>query len=226
MTQESRVVQGSQSKHPRTGPGEGWCRSQGCTNQALGSWGACPGHCPCVPQGGDPRVLALQWKGCAFSMFSMSKPSWSPKPAWNGWMERMEPHFLGCSSFTSHPRAVPPMSHPISPSGPNIAPKAEEGAALCALGRRAREGPRHPTLLHPGPRSRPEPQPSRTPSHQRWASRGVGKERVPQRRRDRFLLGECGTRSRGQRIGQGGFPLCSPGDEAEIPTGRYHPRRV
>ena len=103
------------------------------------------------------------------------------------------------------------MSHPVSPSGPNIAPKAEEGAALCALGKRAREGPRHPTLLHPGPRSRPEPQPSRTPSHQRRASRGVGKERVPPRRRDRFLFGECGTRSRGQRIGQGAFPCVAQG---------------
>lgn len=66
----------------------------------------------------------------------------------------------------------------------------------------------------------------RTPSHQRGASRGGGKERVPPRRRDRFLLGGCGTHSSGQRTRQGAFPLSSLGDEPEIPKRRDHPGRV
>lgn len=107
------------------------------------------------------------------------------------------------------PRAMPPMSHPVIPPWPNIAPKANEGAALCGG---AREGPgegtrqpsRQPT---PGPfspeRSRPERHGPGPPSHKRRGTRG---ERVWPTSSDHFLLGERGTGSGGQ-TGQRAFPL-------------------
>lgn len=163
------------------------CQSPGRTNQALET-------CPCS------RKAAC---GPPVWMPSSLLEGWSPSE-WKG----KQRHFS--SSSTSHPGAIPPMSHPVIPPWPNIVPKAKEAAALCGW---AREGPGGGGVARTrGPGSPPvapsDPsglgQISGPLSHKR---REVGEtEGLTHRQWDHFLLGEGRTRSRRQ-TGQGALPL-------------------
>lgn len=129
--------------------------------------------------------------------------------AWN----KNERHFQIRGSSSSHPRAVPPMTHAVILRWPNIAPKAR--ARACCAGRTAGAGPglrgqggqaarrlKPPSNRGPVPRSLPEPRIPGTLPHKRRGSPG---ERVRPRGRDTSSWEDCGTRSRGQRTSRGPF---------------------
>lgn len=139
LASESRPVQRvrADSSEPRVGIVSG----PGCPNQALEA-------CPCSQKAAHGAHVLMR------SVLGGPEPEAPLKQKAAG--------FLRCLSSTSRPWAIPPMSHPVIPPRPNIAPEANEGAPLC---RWTKEGPGWWTrrgdpaagqAAHPSPLPRPD----------------------------------------------------------------------